>query len=73
MLDRTLILVALISATPPTLMALLAYRESRKTHLTINSRMSELLEVTKSDALAQGKAEGKIEEREEVFQRERIV
>lgn len=61
MLDRTLILVALISATPPTLMALLAWRESRKVHMTVNSRMDELLLSEKKVSRAEGKEEGRAE------------
>lgn len=64
MFDRTLILVAIISALPPTFMALLAWMESRKVHLTVNSRMTELLEATKGESLAKGKEQGRVEEQQ---------
>lgn len=35
----------------------------------VNSRMTELLDATKGESIAQGKEEGKIEEREEVAER----
>lgn len=38
-------------------------------HLSINSRMTELLEATRGKSKALGKEEGKIEERREVAQR----
>lgn len=59
------IIVALITAIPPTIVAYLAWRESRRTHLTVNSRMTELLEATKASSRAKGKEEGKKEEKEE--------
>lgn len=60
-MDKTLILVAIISATPPTLMALLAWRESRKLHLTVNSRMDELLKASKAESHAEGVEQGRAE------------
>lgn len=60
-MDKTLILVAIISALPPTLMALLAWRESRKLHLTVNSRMDQLLKASKAESRAEGRAEGRAE------------
>ena len=59
------IIIALITALPPTIVAFIAYRESKKVHTAVNSRMTELLEITKSDS----KAKGKVEEREEVAER----
>ena len=64
--DYTIILVALITAIPPTLTAYIAYK---KLHVIINSRMTELLEATKGESMAKGKEEGKIEERAEVKER----
>lgn len=46
-------------------------KQNREVHDLINSRMSQLLEVTKSDATAKGKAEGKVEERKEAKQRDK--
>lgn len=62
------IVVAMIVAIPPTLGALLAYFQSRKNtkaldevHITLNSRLTQLLEQTGKAARAEGKAEGKKE------------
>lgn len=55
------IIVALIAAIPPTLMALLAWRESKRIHLTINSRMDELLSASKAESHAEGREEGRLE------------
>lgn len=68
-MDKTLITIALISAFPPTLVGVLGYIQGRKTHKMVNSRMTELLDATKGESIAQGKEEGKIEEREEVAER----
>jgi hypothetical protein len=42
--------LAVIAATPPTLVALAALRKAESTHLLVNSRMSELLALTKAAA-----------------------
>jgi hypothetical protein len=55
------IITALIAAVPPTIMAWVSWRESKKVHLAVNSRMTELLEITRSDS----RAKGKVEERKE--------
>lgn len=66
------IITALIISTPPTLMALLAWRESRRNrkeskedikevHVLINSRMTELLDVTGKSKKAEGVLEGRNE------------
>jgi len=52
-----IIITSLITATPPTIMALLAWRESKKIHTSVNSRMTELLSVTKSEAHSAGRDE----------------
>lgn len=70
-MNYTTIIVALITSLPPTIVAYLAWRESRRTHLTVNSRMTELLEASKGESRAKGKEEGKVEERKEVSQREK--
>jgi hypothetical protein len=60
--------VALITATPPTIVALGAlaaslsnYRKIAELHVIVNSRLSELLKVTGKASFAEGKAEGKAE------------
>ena len=45
-------IVALITSIPPTLFAFAAWRQSGKVHNLINSRMTELLEITKREAAA---------------------
>lgn len=60
-----LVTIALISATPPTLTALLAWwsqaRKQEKTHQLINSRMDQLLNVTGIAKMAEGVAQGRAE------------
>jgi len=80
MIDTSSIIVAIITALPPTLVAILALRNSRQTkvaieevHKTVNSRMSELLSATKGESHAEGMTAGKLEEREEVAQRKNNV
>lgn len=65
-IDLTLILVAIITASPPTIMALLAWRESKKIHLSINSRMTELLKASKGESHAEGREEGRAEIKKEI-------
>lgn len=55
MKDFIPIIVALIAATP----ALLAFLEVKKVHVLINSRMDELLKLTKVSSKAEGVAEEK--------------
>jgi hypothetical protein len=62
--------VAIVSATPPTLAALAALFQTRRTkaqltelHVLINSRLTELLNLTKESAHAEGKLEGQAEGR----------
>lgn len=67
------ITVAIITVVPPTLAVLLAWYSNKKAieqvHVTVNSRMDELLKASKAESRSEGKEEGKIEEREEVAQR----
>jgi len=51
-----IILLAIIAATPPTLVAAAALWQAVETHRTVNSRMSEMLELTKTVAAASAKA-----------------
>jgi hypothetical protein len=62
------IIIAIVSATPPTLVALLAWltgkenaRAIKDIHISINSRMTELLAATKGQATAEGKEIGRNE------------
>ena len=51
-----IVMLAIIAATPPTLVALAALWQAVETHRTVNSRMSEMLELTKTVATASAKA-----------------
>jgi len=55
-MDKTLadVLLALIAAIPPTLVALAAFIQAKKTHLAVNSRMTELLTLTRESSEAKG-------------------
>jgi hypothetical protein len=67
--NLTTVLLALIAIIPSTLAAVLAYlasqrsaealKQGKETHLLVNSRMTELLAITKTSA----KAEGVLEEK----------
>ena len=74
------VLIAIIASIPPTLVGILGYLQGRKNrkdskaeindiHVSINSRMTELINATKGESKAQGKEEGKLEERKEVAER----
>lgn len=52
------ILVALIAAAPPSALAWLAWKQSRKNHHTMNSRLDELVKIASSRARARGRMEG---------------
>jgi len=51
-----IVMLAIIAALPPTLVALAALWQAIETHRTVNSRMSEMLELTKTVATASAKA-----------------
>jgi hypothetical protein len=58
--------VAVIAAVPATVSALLGVRNSRKIedlHLIVNSRLSELLMITRISSFAEGVKEQKDKER----------
>jgi len=64
--DSTAIIVAAIVAIPPTLTALAALRASKKNavaieqvHVSINSRMDELLAAATGEARAEGREAGR--------------
>jgi len=59
MKDYIPIFVALIMSAP----AWLAWRQSRKNHELVNSRMTELLTLTKSSSRAEGVEEERLRER----------
>lgn len=63
--STTIILVAVIAAVPPTIVALLSLRATKEVHYLINSRMTELLKTTKSEANLQGRQEGREERKEQ--------
>jgi len=48
-------LAGIITAATP---GFLAWLQSRKTHLMVNSRLTELLELTRTSAKAEGRLEG---------------
>lgn len=61
-------IIAIIATLPPTLVALLTLWYSRKNtsaiqevHLSINSRMDELLKAAKGEAIAEGREIGRSE------------
>lgn len=60
--NNSLIIVAIIAAFPPTLMALLTLLHSKKNeraieniHISINSRMDELLKTARGEATLEGR------------------
>lgn len=59
------IIIAAIAAIPPTLVALLAWRSNKKAvnevHLSINSRMDQLLSSSKAESKAEGRELGRAE------------
>jgi len=70
------VIIALIVAFPPTLVALLSLRRSKQNssaiqevHLSINSRMDELLKAAKGEATAEGRELGRAENSEHNLER----
>lgn len=58
--------IAIVTAIPPTILALAAYRQSADTHDVVNSRMSEMIKlVEKSSADAATLAEKKAQHQRE--------
>lgn len=53
-----IIILAVIAVVPSTLAALAAYRQASKTHSAVNSRMDELLRVTREQATLVERAAG---------------
>jgi len=60
--DWSVVILAFLAAIPPSLVALAALVQAIRTHKAVNSRMTELLEVTKRAAAGDAVAE----ERKEV-------
>lgn len=60
--------IALISAVPPTLVTILTWLSSRRKieqiHVSINSRVDELLKAAKGEAAATGHAAGMKEQKD---------
>lgn len=46
------IVVAIITATPPTLAVMWNIKKTRELHVVVNSRLTELLATTKREAIA---------------------
>lgn len=42
--------IAIVTATPPTILALAAYNKSQETHDVVNSRMTEMIKLVGSAA-----------------------
>lgn len=53
-INWTTVIVAALASLPATLAALAALRQSRQTHLAVNSRLTQLLALTEKAALAEG-------------------
>ena len=49
------VVIALIVSIAPTIMGIATFIQTVKTHKIVNSRMTELLELTRSASLAEGK------------------
>lgn len=62
MTETTTIILAIVAIFPASLAAILSYMtliRNKETHDLVNSRMTELLEITKSASRAEGVIEGK--------------
>ena len=62
------IIIALIAAIPPTFVAFLSLVNTKKNsnaiqnvHLSINSKMDDLLKATKGESFAEGREQGRSE------------
>lgn len=42
--------IAIVTATPPTILAMAAYNQSADTHKLVNSRMTEMIELVEKSA-----------------------
>lgn len=56
--DNTLLIASIFGFLLPTLMALLALMKTQETHVAVNSRMDELLKITRTASRAEGVLEG---------------
>jgi hypothetical protein len=61
-MDIQLIVLAIIAAVPPTLVGLASLFQATRTHRIVNSRMTELLELTRKSS----EAKGTLDEKERV-------
>jgi hypothetical protein len=72
-----LVIAAIVAATPPTIVAVLAWRSFMKAneksvaaihevHVSINSRMDQLLKASKAESLAEGRETGRAEGKSDV-------
>ena len=55
------IIVAIIVSIPPLLVALLTLRQTKIIHMTMNSRLDQLLKSSNAEARAEGVIEGRRE------------
>jgi hypothetical protein len=58
-IDWTAVLVALLANTVPSVLAYLAWREARKTHREVNSKMTVLLKVIRQEGYLEGRRDEK--------------
>ncbi len=63
------ILVALIYTAPPSFLAWLAWRQGKSSHKLVNSRMDELVALTRKSARAKGRLEGQAAEKKKILSR----
>lgn len=62
------VLLAGIAAIPPTIAAIAAFISIRKTHIAVNSRLTQLLETVSDAKFAEGKVAQKKESESEAKQ-----
>jgi len=58
------LLIAALAALPATIAAIASWRQSRATHLAVNSRMEELLALARKEATAQATLDEQAAERQ---------
>jgi hypothetical protein len=62
-MDWTPVLVGVIAAVPPTLLALATLIKQFRTHKTFNSKMDAMLALTRLNGIAEGRKSQRDEER----------
>lgn len=58
--DNTTLITAILSTVVPTIAAVLAFMKAQETHLSVNSRMDELLKRTSELSRVEGVAAGRV-------------